>query len=224
MVPAKNQKAALYNSLKNEYPAAAGCIITDSYLRLEANVQGSFTNIQFNMLVNQGGQNVTEKRLAITDKFCALDVAAFIMKAGTSTSATQAEISQAALRTYPNNQVFTGAGEAAAFQALYNSYLQMKVDSVVYVDSLDLMRFYRVPTSQKGVAVSTVATTGVIQNDGFDNLNYAFSPMLPTVTFGGKSKNEVSIQLPTSTTLSGTSSTNLVVCYFRGFLIQNGAR
>lgn len=220
--PTSNRRA-VYDFISDKYQQS-DIVITDSYLRLETSLQGSFTSIPFSMLTNQSpAANVTEKRLALTDKFCATDICVYIMKAGASVAATDAEKTVARLRSYPNNTVFSGANEAANLGAIYNGSMQIKINGKVYIDSLDLLRFYRVPVSQKGAAVSTVATTGVLQEDGFDNLNYGFAPLTPTLLFDGLGKNDISVNLPSSTTLSGTTSQNFAVVVLRGFLLQNAA-
>ena len=223
-VQATNRSRALYNQLKDDdypidkYPAR---IITDSYLRLEASLQGTITAITFNMLVTQGSPNCTENRLNITDRFCAASWAMFIMKAGATVAATQAEISVARPRTFNNSQVFTGAGEAANLEVMYNSQLKVTVDSTVYIDSYDTRRFYRVPTSMQGAAVSTVATTGVLNADGYDESGYPFAGLTPSITFSGIGKNLIQLTLPNPTSLIGTNSQNFVVLWLRGYLIQN---
>ena len=226
-VQATNAPRALYNELLSVYPKKnyPNRIITDSYLRLEQSIQGTVSTVSFNMLTNQGtgqqAQNVTENRLQITDRFVAASVAILIMKAGSSTSASQSEISVAKPHTFPNGYVFTGANEAENLQALYNSQMRITVDSTVYIQSLDVQRFYRVPTSQQNVAVSTAGSGNLINSDGWDSSSYPFSALTPTITFSGIGKNEIVITLPNSTNLGGTSSQNFAICWIRGYLIQN---
>lgn len=225
--PASNRSRAMYNALlekytKERYPQR---IITDGYLMLMKSIQGTPTNVIFDVLVNQSSGTVAtniERRLNITDRFNVSDMSICLMKAGSSTTATQAEISVARPDTYPNPNVFTAANEASNLESVYNGSLNVTIDSTVYYQALELRRFYRVPTSQAGTAVSTVAITGVIQRDGWDNLNYAFSPVTPDFEFSGIGNNQVTVNLsPSAIDLSGTSSQNFLVIYFRGFLIQN---
>ncbi len=221
-VAAKNNHRAVFNAMKQKYPSA---IITDSYLRMEASIQGTFNQIQFSVLQNQPPINNTERRLAITDRFCVTQMGLFLMKAGTSTTATQAQIAGAGLRTWPNPQVFTGAAEAVALQNIYNGFMQVKIDSTTYFDSLDLMRFYRVPVSQQGVAyIAAGPALNQIQRDGWDILNYGYCPIDPTFEMSGRGKNDLSLQLPVSVDLSGTSTQNFAVLITRGFLMQNAAK
>lgn len=223
-VKAMNPARALYNDLRAKY-SDPSVIITDSYLRFEIGLTGSPSVIAFNALTNQGQATATEKRLNITDLFCCAQISMAIMKTGTATTTPTAnELAVGILRTFPNPNVFTGAQEAANLHNLYNGSLSIRVDSTVWIDSFDCNRFYRVPTSQKGTAVSAVALTGVLQDDGYDSLNYGYSPLTPTIMFNGRGKNEVNINMPGTLSLAGTSSYNTVVFLARGFLLQNAAK
>lgn len=216
-----NQSRALLDTLRAKYQKYPNVIITDSYLLLMKSLQGTITTVTFDVLSNVGNATVLENRLSITDRFAVKDMAVCIMKAGASTAATAAEIAVGRPNTYPNPNIYTGAAEAANLEAIYNSQMRVAIDSKIFYQSLDTRRFFRVPTSQQGTAVSAVAGTGVLSRDGWDNLNYCFSPVAPNFEFSGSGKNEVTLQLPNPTLTSGTSSQNFVLAYFRGFLIQN---
>jgi len=220
-----NASRALYSQLKEKYGNAnRNVIITDSFLMLMKSIQGTITTVNFDVLTNASSgttPTVIERRLNITDRFAVRDMAVCIMKAGTTVAATQAEINIGIPSTYPNENVFNGAGEAANLGAVYNGYLTIIIDSVVYYQALDLRRFYRVPTSQKGTAVSAVAVDGIVHNDGWDILNYAFAPVQPQFEFSGSGNNQCSVTINNPTSLVGTNSQNFLCWYFRGFLIQN---
>ena len=220
---ATNRQRAIYNDLRyNTYAGQRDVIITDSYLRFET-VLGTSTSLSFNTLVNQGAQTVTEHRLNMPDRFCVTDMGFFIRKVAAATP-TDPQIASAQLDTFPNALTYTGAGEAAALNALYNSYLTVRIDSVVYYDSLDLLRFYRVPTSQQNVSYVVASPAGnTIQADGWDTMNYGFAPIDPTFSLDGKAKNDISVTLPTSIAMAGTSSVNYAVLIVRGFLLQNAS-
>jgi hypothetical protein len=219
-----NASRALYSDLKGKYGRRSGVIITDSFLFLMKSIQSTVTTVNFDVLTNSSSgtpPTVIERRLNISDKFVVRDHAICLMKAGTTTAATQAEINVGVPRTYPNGSVFSGASEAANLQAVYNGYCTVIINSVVYYQALDIRRFYRVPTSQKGVAVSTVATTGVIGDDGWDILNYAFSPVQPQFELDGTGNNQLSVTIGNPTSLIGTNSQNFLCWMLRGFLVQN---
>lgn len=220
---ATNRQRAIYNDLRyNTYAGQRDVIITDSYLRFETTL-GTSTSLSFNTLVNQGAQTVTEHRLNMPDRFCVTDMGFFIRKVAAATP-TDGQIASAQLDTFPNPLTYTGAGEAAALNALYNSYLTVRIDSVVYYDSLDLLRFYRVPTSQQNVSYVVASPAGnTIQADGWDTMNYGFAPIDPTFSLDGKAKNDITVTLPTSIAMAGTSSVNSAVLIVRGFLLQNAS-
>lgn len=223
MVKATNAPRALYDAVKRKYSGYPNTIVTDAYMRCEVSIQGTVNAVQFNTLINQGSQNNTEVRLNMTDRFCVASMGLFLMKAGTTTTATQAQIGSARLQTYPNRAVFSAANEADNLQQIYNGQLQVKINSVVFYQNWDVMRHYRVPTSQQGVAVSTVATDGIIPVSGYDSVAYPFSSVVPSFELDGKGKNEINLVLPNSTNLGGTNSQNFVVLILRGLLIQNGS-
>ena len=216
-VRATNSRRALYNDLKGQ-DKYAGKIVTPGYLRLEQSVQSTLTNVQFNVLENQGSQNVTERRLKLPDAFVVEKITIAIMKAGATTTATQAEIATSHLHTFPNPLVFTGAGEAANLMNIYNGYLSVRVNETVYIDSMDVTRFYRVSTSQQGAGPATV-----IPRSEWNAPDYSFYELTPTITLDGGASNYLNLYFPSSINMSGTNSQNFVVFFARGFLIQNGS-
>jgi hypothetical protein len=213
----------LRQELMARYP---GKTITQSYLRLERNIQATTsTNWTFDILQTDtanGTVSAVEKRLNTTDVFVATAMCMYIYKAGSSTSATDADRSVATLNTFPNALVYTGAAEAANLQTLYNGNFRHAVNRIVYHDNdLDSMRFYRAGQQQRGVIGGTGGTaTNASQ---WDDANYGFIGLEPTISFGGLSQNEISLKVPLAITLAGTSSTNFLCLYYRGFKIQGAA-
>ncbi len=231
---AQRQKAmtatrALYDSLIEDYPKEKykKRIITESYLFLLASIQSTQNNIAFNTLVNQGSQasGITqysiEKRLNISDRFSVKNMAAVLIKAGSSATATDAQVSVAGLNTYPNPFLFTGASEATNLEAVYHGSLQVTIDSIVWYQAYPMRNFYRVPVSQGLTAVSTVATTGVIQRSGWDDAAYPFAPVVPNFSLSGIGQNQISVNVPPNISFAGTNSQNFLGLIFTGFLIQN---
>lgn len=212
-------------SIYNEYKAKnAGAIVTQSYLRLEKSL-GTQQTVSFDVLNNVGttAPNVTEKRLAITDNFLATEISIFIFKKLDANA-----INLSTLDTFPNALTYTGSGEATNLMNLYNGFLSVKINSVTYIESLDVYSFYRVGTAQQGVQVSQqsagVGSNGAYLADQWDAGSWGFYPITPGIEFGGAKKNEITITTPASTAMGGTSSTNYVVCYVRGLLAQNAAQ
>jgi len=207
-----DRSRANFNAIKKR----KGVVTTQSYLRLEQTL-GTQGQVNFDVLLNQGAANANEKRLAITDAFTITSLAIAIYKIPSG-----GNISSAQLDTYPNPLTYVGAGEAAALQAIYNGFLTVRVNSTIYIDSLDAYRFYRVGVAQAGV----LSAVGSAYNaSSYERGDYPFYALTPGIRLSGATKNDISLTLPQSVAMGGTAgSTNRIVCYFRGFLEQNGAQ
>lgn len=214
-------KGALEN-VKRKYPRA---FITQSFLRFEKSIQSAGVNtVKFDILSNEGQANSTERRLQITDRFIVTSWALFIQKAGTTTTATAAQRAIAALRTWPNPNIFTIAAEYANLRAVYNGYLRAIIDKDVVIDAFDTDRFLRVPDVQKGTLLYTTAPAGgTISEDGWYDTHQAFAKLTPLLILNGAGSNELTLNLPESVDLQGTSTQNFVVLKVRGFLAQNAS-
>lgn len=214
-------------SLRTQYP---GAIITQSYLRSEVQLQTTATSqFSFNILANQGTPGSTERRLQITDRFAVTALSVMIYKATAATPVAAADRSQAKLYTWNSPAAFTTAN-ALTLESVYNGYLRMIIDGTTYVDSLDARRFYRVPQSQFGTAVSaftpdTAVKFGAIQGDGWDGTHYPFAQVTPAIVLNGAGRNEVTLNTPEATAVSPSSGfANFLVLYVRGYLIQNASQ
>lgn len=212
-IQATDRARATLNALKQR----KGVVITQSYLRLEQTL-GTQGSVTFNVLVNQGAQNANEKRLNITDAFSITSLAMLIYKVPNGSA-----ISSGVLDTFPNPLTYSAAGEADALQALYNGYATVRVNSTIFIDSLDLYRFYRAGVAQRGLDVSAGANPAYVASS-WERGDYPFYQLTPGIRLSGATKNELTITLPESVNMAGTLSTNRVVLYLRGFLEQNGAQ
>lgn len=215
----QQEKASLY--------ARQGVITTPGYLRLEVNLTGATNVIPFQVRDAQGGsQNVTERRLKIADSFTVMGAAFYIGQAaitGPAIAPTPLQYAQMGLHTFPNPLVFTGAGIADNLQALYNGFLQVRVDSTVFVDSMPMLNFYRVATSQAGVG-SNAANNQPVQRDEWPLSMYGRNEWVPTIELNGQANTEININLPVSANLVGASTyQNIAVLYLTGFLNQGAA-
>lgn len=206
-------------------------IATQGYLRLAANVQtgAALNSITWNVLSNQGTVRATEVRLDITDMFTVTHWGLYLVKAGTSTSATDAELSQTHLFTNPNSLTFSGASESANLMNVYNGFMSVTVDRNKIIDKYDAMRFYRVGTAQKGVlqaynATAPAGTSLSYLDDTWDNVSYGMANCDPNVTLNGVGDNNLTLTLPSAANLSGTSSTNFVFLVMRGIRWQNASK
>lgn len=223
---------ALYNFLRDEYidgqdskvKYPGNVIITDSWLRSEVSIQqAGVSSLSFDFLVNQGNMNVTEQRLNMTDKFAAAHISVMIGRATGNVAATPAMIATGQLHTFPNPAVFTGGAgvEAENLNGLYNGNMKITIDSIVYEQSLDVRRFYRVGTAQQGL--TTGDGTGEYGASNWGDYAYPFAPLTPAITLSGTGKNEFILNTPGNLgiDMQATGAQNFAVCYLRGFLIQN---
>lgn len=211
----QQEKAALY--------AQAGVITTPGYLRLEVSLSGTTNLVAFQVRDAQGGtQHVTERRLKVSDSFTVMAGAFYIGKAAaTAGVVSNSQYGAMSLHTFPNPLVFTGGTSAANLQSLYNGYLSVRVDSTVFIDSMPMLNFYRVATSQQGVGPAVI-----IQRDEWPLSMYGQRDWTPTIELNGLANTEININLPTSVDLaSGAPTTyeNNAVLYLTGFLNQGGA-
>ena len=206
---------ALLNALKPH----KGVITTQSYLRLEKEITTQ-SSVSFDVLNNQGAQTINEKRLAITDSFVIGALSFMFYTYNTTVSNSQ---EKSTLHTFPDANVFAGVGEAASIQGFYNGYASIRVNSTVYLDSLDLYRFYRVGVAQQGVETTTTPSTYL--RSQWDGGDYGFYSLTPSIELSGATKNEIIISLPSNLTVTPAANhKTFVVCYLRGFLRQNNAQ
>ena len=199
-----------------------GVVATQGYLRMAYNLQATALNaITFSVLSNQGTTRATEKRLDITDMFTITHWGLYLVKSGTTISATDAEISASKLYTNPNAGVFTTAGEAANLMNIYNGSISVTVDRERIIDSYDAYRFYRA-----GVAQNTVlsAVGSPYNADEWQGPNYGMAEVSPEITLNGVGDNNITLTLPSSVNLSGTASTNFVFLVARGIRWQNASK
>jgi len=217
-IKATNAQRANYNEISGRFPNK---IVTPSFLRLEKEVTGGTTTVDFQTLQQEGSILSTERRLNLPDLFVCTGVGLFISKIGSSTTSTPALHATKIMRTFPNPQIFSGSGEATNFMAIYNGYLSLRIGSNILIDSMHCMDFYEANQSQQGVG--SVATSNVaIQRDQLDGNSSGYIGLSPTVDLDGSKKIQWSLTLPVSTDLTGTNSVNTIGLLLKGFLVQNG--
>lgn len=219
-----NERAVYQKLLNVARKQKSGAVPTLSYLRAEVVLNGSMSTLNFNLLENTGTVNPTENRLKLADMFSPLTWGFFIEKVGTSatfSSVTPAEQAAGILRTFPDPKVFTGAGEAAALQAIYNGNIQLKISNNVLVPNFPMLKFYRVPTAQ---ATVNFYSTGPTQQAGWESPEWGQIPFVPSIALMGSQNISFTVTLPTAVNVTGTSSSNVAVLWLYGYLLQDGAR
>lgn len=223
-IPATNNRRAMLNFLKASY--TPDVIISESFLRSDVKLSNTST-ITFSVNESDGaaGQQLsTTVRLNQNDTFEVTDLSFLIFTHDTTSTLSPATDH---LFTYPNASVFNTANEAANLYALYSSgQLNITIGVTNIFQKWDVLRAYRVPITQEGVAVSSVAGTGVIKFDAFEREMMPFCPLAPTITISGNGKNSFVINLPQGVDFRPASGTreNYVVLFIRGFLCANGAK
>ena len=182
-------------------------LVTEGFLRLEQDVVQQ-NRISFPVLTQDGGANVTEKRLNISDMFLITHMAMFLYSAGADPS--QADRAQAKLVSYDADAVNGGTND---IYALYNGSFSIRVDQTVFFDRYDALRFYRAGQAQQGLTAPDYFA------NQWDSVMWGFSPLVPFITLGGRDTNNIDLNLPTNIDLTDNNAT--VVAMFRGLLIQN---
>lgn len=215
----RNNLRSAWDYLQKKY-AGQKKVITESYLRTEVGLATTSTLLDFKILENEPTASgnplrVTEKRLNVSDNFLVTKMGFFHYveaEPGVDDPGVQP------LRTYPNSIAYAAAADVNKLQTIYNGTLEIRVNSTVYFDSYDMMSFYRAPTSQQGVDVSTGANPDIL-SDGWDSPNYGLASITPYIEFGGTQKNVVKVNAATT----GSYQAKAVgVMIFKGLLIQDG--
>lgn len=223
LIPAAgNSKRAIFNALKRAYKLRnMNPVITESYLRLES-VLGTQNAINFNVLAQNTSvaPRATEQRLQLTDTFSITSMAFLIGK-----QASGAPDSSLVLDTYVNPQIFSGAGEAAALQAIYNGKLSIDVNRTSYLAAWDIARHQNVNTAQQLLAQTVTAgilagASSVYSRNAYED-DSIFKDLTPGINISGNQTIAIQAQLPGSVNMTGASGTNVACLYLRGFLIQN---
>jgi hypothetical protein len=190
--------------------SAGQAVLSQGYLRTEQTLVTGKTVYSFGILQNdssQGTINSTEQRLALQDAFYVSSVGIFL---AASTSA--AVIPQ----TYNDPQAFTGSGDAAALNTIYNSWLSITTNNRQIVPYYDLSRHYFVPQTQSASAAATGKTLVNQANLASDG----FSAIEPGWVLVGSKNNNVQITLPAGMSLT-TNNTYRLIVIFRGHNAQN---
>lgn len=212
--PFNRNTALLQTLLKKGHRAAEGELVLFASLSSSA----SYT---FQINENQN-KLVSEIRLRQGDAFIPTAMGLYIGKAGSATP-TDAQISTVAKQTYPNTSIFSGSSEAANLEVIYNSRIQISINSVNTTETMYTQRFKRVGTAQQGVLTAASGTGNSYQASEWSNENYGMCPISQAFAFNGIMNNIVNLILPTSVNCSGTSSTNYAILVFKGLQVINGA-
>lgn len=202
------------NTLMRHNINPAKAVLSQSYLRFEANLTATTTQYNFDVLVNDNlnPNFVTQNKLNLQDAFIASQIGLFIAVPASSAVGE----GRVRLFSYADRTEFTAA-TALNLQTLYNGFLSLTVNQRVIVPSWDLYRHYCAPIMQTGFT-PTGATAGDIDNST-DFITNGFASVEPNMVFVGSKKNQLTITLPQALTAPPANSRVVIIC--RGLLAQN---
>lgn len=223
-VQVKSPTRALYDAIvQDNFDMGFNDIIPIAgYLRAENLLGGSTNNIAFEINANQqitGQATVaSENRLQVNDAFYPTHYSVMFQEFVTATAGARAA---ARLHTFPNLDIFKL--NTPSISTAYNGSLSLRVNDTVYMDSLDMWRFVNASVAQEGMAISSVATTGVMDMSAWSQ-NDAFAHCIdPLVRLNGQFRNQFNVKLPNAVSFALEAADSVVaVLYLRGWLVQNG--
>lgn len=220
-----------YNAACDQFrDAPSDTPILPATMRSEA-VLSTQQSVSFQILdgkVNTSGGQTTvrssERRLSITDAFYVLDIMVAFGNELTSNTTPGNVILQtwenpATVAILPATVGGFGANAAALIEC-YNGWVDMQVDTVQYLNGLDMLNFKRVDTAQAGTLLFTASNQSQSYFDGGK-----FFPMNPFVNLTGRSSITFTVTWPDSQAFTAVAS-NRVIAYLllRGLRIANGAQ
>jgi hypothetical protein len=200
-----------FTTIKKAYSAKGrNPVTTPSTLRLIQSVVANKTTYTFPVLEGDSTNTLAENRfLNRADAFTATSVGLFI---GGLTDAGAATTAGAYQLFNFQSEALTAAGVTNANALFTNSYLNISVNNVAYLQNFDVYRCYNTPIVQTG---NIFATGGDTTGQNSTNGDAGFTALVPTLQFSGTAKIDVVLSLPTSLAVTNACQINLI---FRGFL------
>ena len=209
----------LFDELKVKYK---GCPINRTQLRSDV-LLASSSQYKFNITTNSGAtQTSSENWLEQNDIFVATSWN-FLL----ATKLATAGAGSKKLFTCPNNLTPSASGGLGTnglnTQALYNGKMNLTIQSTLWLKNVEILPTLLQPISQKGVAVSTIATTGVLNNDSVD-FSDLYIDMGGYIVFPGNQQPQLTINCDAvNMASSDVLYENYAILMFDGYLVQNGA-
>ena len=186
-------------------------VTTASTLRLIQPVAANKTQYTFPIIQGDSGVTIAEQILLNrADAFTACEVGIFIGGLTDAGAANAAGVYQ--LQGY-QSEALSSAGVTNANALFYNSFLNVAVNNVQYLQNFDLLRCYSAPIIQTGNLFIPLGDT-TAQNS-IDGSTSGFTALVPTLQLSGTAKIDITINLPTSLVFTAACQINLI---FRGFL------
>lgn len=190
--------------------------LTQSDIIVEQQLLTNVTQYQFPVLNNQPGNQGngifnTEVRLALQDSFVVSAWGFFLCKPTSAADATFV------VQTYPNPQVFSSAGTAAAAETIYNSIAKITVNGDVIFPVWHLSKHRLVPQTQQEPLIAGVENA--IPYSQIDLSTDGFYPVEPNLLIIGSKQTLITVTLPGN--LAAVEAFQRARCHFRGVLAQN---
>ena len=205
----------VYNRIKTR---AAGKLVQPSFLQLEIALQNGKTNYQFGVSTTDQSPSMraSERRLNQNDAFVICYRGLFLKKEDASKPGS------AVLQTYPNPTVFPDAPNevnTADLEAVFNSFLSVKVGDTVFAEAIDMGLSRVVNTTVQSDATKIPLS----ERKGMDG----YIAQTPIITLDGGKKNQLILNIPTWAgqliQYSSAATRNYVVLKLEGFLITDGS-
>ena len=186
-------------------------VTTPSTLRLIQSVATNKTTYSFPVLEGDSTNTLAENRfLNRADAFTATSVGIFI--GGLSDAG--AAVTAGAYQLYGyQSPALTTAGVTNANALFSQGYMNILVNNVAYLQNFDLFRCYSAPIAQTGNLFAT-GTSTTYQNS-INGERDGFVDIVPTLQFSGTAKIDITLNLPTSLSVTNACQINII---FRGFL------
>lgn len=224
-------ESSVLAKLRKIYGPAAN--IQQGYIRLEKILTQSSTSENFTLGEGRsnGNKRPLENFLSQSDNFVPVYMRVGLQKEFYTELGNNGN---EAVYSYPDLQVFSGAGvapalsEAQALEGIYSGNLSLKSNTYEVVNKMSLERFRRVPKTQTGSANSVL--TGVKQLQASSGEIFEGFVKLPIVPiFEGKKRNEFNFtyaQGADATNIGYTdveADRNILVFTLWGFLVRNAS-
>ena len=186
--------------------------LTQSYLRSEVALSTSVANYHVPVLVNDstnGQIRVNERRLNLQDIFITTEID-ILIGIGSATA------TDAKLYSYPNPNVFSTSGAAAALYSIYNGYLNLTINNEQLLPAWSVLRHLFVPQTQGGVGITAQTIFPIDQINFGEDASY---PVEPGIVMNGAAN--INLQLSCSGAPAAIQANSFICVVQRGILCQN---
>jgi len=217
-----------YNAIKSQYNALGkGAVrLTQSALVLTKAISSTQTNYSFDVLDSQSTTlQANEIRLNQNDEFVVTHIGVYLQGIA-NTGATK-------LMSYAPFEL--DATKAGTVNPLFDGYLKISVNNIVFIDKWDTRKHEFVPTEQHNLYVAATAAIGATPSriPAFSSREFSY-PVEPMITLSGAKKTNIELAIPTAMTgqtftmASQTGTYSVVIdricIILRGWNAQNAAR